>query len=115
MPSHAQLRKSQGRIKLVLNERRLALIEAQDLARAQSDAAAKGSNSGERVPRLTAEEAQRQARQEAAYAALEEQAAAQEGEGEAAGRFSMGGEEGEGREGVKVGSAAEARSDGKRV
>ncbi|CAO1636994.1 unnamed protein product [Parajaminaea phylloscopi] len=103
-----QVRKSQARVKFTLNERRLALIEAQNTARsqqteAQLQALESAESSSVEAVELDAEQRARELRQDAAYAALEEQSSAG---GPEPAKFSMGAEESAGREGVAVGQQA---------
>lgn len=115
------MRKSQARLKLVLNERRLALIEVQNIVRGDQAAteAQQASSAEEQMETIAAstdsgtdalaeaEKQERQSRQDAAYAALQEQSQAG---GDVAQEFTMGSQRSEGREGVAVGQEQQQRT-----
>lgn len=89
-----------GRIKLVLNERRLALLSARSTHHAQLAQRAVSARQAEEAKALSALEAEAAERNRLEDEAFEKMR--QETEG--AEDFSMGGEESAGKEGVQVGA-----------
>lgn len=101
-----------GRVKLVLNERRLALIDAQNLARSQiddADLASEGNATpAEDTPGIeepeTFELSSEQERQRAAAELKSLEELQQRAEAGEQSKHSMGGQDAEGTEGVRIGA-----------
>lgn len=95
-----QLKSSMGRIKLVLNERRLALLSARSTHHAQVALAERRAAEAALKAAMDAETEERHRLEDIAFEKMRQEAADAE-------EFSMGGEESAGKEGVQVGAATQ--------